>query len=395
MQRFFVKQIIEMNRKREACLKQFVASTNRDFCIDPELPGTLRFLHMQSVSSVAYRTGQVQGCPSSSISCREQAQKEMNPSTLTTRKRGFTLIELLVVIAIIAILVALLLPAVQQAREAARRTSCKNNLKNIGLALHNYHDTVGTFPFGFDERETHWSAMILPQIEQAPLYNSLIWQESGPGNWNADGSPNETAAGTIINVFRCPSMAVSEHIDNSGIPTRVPVSYRAVSGSNAVSDDLSTVPSGHPAVALELQTGLNGMFYGCSSTRIRDIVDGTSSTFMIGESYTQPDYVKDGQGMDYWQFGSPQTGGWDCRPGDRGGSEYSEALGSAYWNINTRLRDPSVHGVIMELTFGSYHTGGAQFAMADGAVRFVSENIDLELLRALGSINGGEVISEF
>lgn len=311
------------------------------------------------------------------------------------RRQGFTLIELLVVIAIIAILIALLLPAVQQAREAARRTSCKNNLKNIALAMHNYHDTVNVFPFGFDERETLWTTMILPQIEQAPLYNTLIWQEGGAGNWNSNGSPNEVAAGTLINVFRCPSMAVPEHITNSGIPGRVPISYRAVSGSNAVSDDLSTIPSGHPAIALELQTGLNGMFFGCSSTRIRDITDGTSSTLMIGESFTDPTYVKDGQGMDFWQFGSPQTGGWDCRPGDRGGTEYSEGLGSAYWDINTRVRDPSVHGVIMELTFGSYHVGGAQFAMADGAVRFLSENLDRGVLRSLGSISGGEVVSEF
>lgn len=312
----------------------------------------------------------------------------------TQRKRGFTLIELLVVIAIIAILIALLLPAVQQAREAARRTSCKNNLKNIGLAMHNYHEQTKVFPFGFDERETLWSAMILPQVEQTNLYNTLIWQESGPGNWNSDGSPNEIAAGTYMDIFRCPSMAVPEHDDNNGIPGRVPTSYRAVSGSNAVSDDESTVPPGHPVVALENQTGLNGMFYGCSSTRIRDITDGTSTTFMIGESFTDPDFVKDGQGMDYWLLGSPQTGGWDCTPGDRGGTEYSEGLGSTYWHMNARL-DPTVPGVLVEISFGSYHVGGAHFTMADGSARFVSENISLDILRALGSIDGGEVIGEF
>ncbi|MEW4489520.1 DUF1559 domain-containing protein [Thalassoglobus sp. JC818] len=310
-------------------------------------------------------------------------------------RRGFTLIELLVVIAIIAILIALLLPAVQQAREAARRTSCKNNLKNICLALHNYHDQKGAFPFGFDERETLWSAMILPELEQANLYNTLVWQESGPGNWNANGSPNQSACGTVVSVFRCPSMAVPTNVDNQGIPGRVPTSYRAVSGSNAVSDDLSTVPSGHPVHALEEQTGLDGMFYGCSSTRIRDILDGTSSTFMIGESRTEPNFVKDNQGMDYWLFGAPQTGGWDCRPGDRGGTEYSEGLGSTYGKLNARVTDPSVHGVIMEMSFGSYHPGGAHFGMADGAVRFVSENIDQDLLRSLGTIRNGEVIGEF
>lgn len=311
------------------------------------------------------------------------------------KRRGFTLIELLVVIAIIAILIALLLPAVQQAREAARRSSCKNNLKNIGLGLHNYYETAGVFPFGFDERETFWSAMILPQIEQGNLYSTLVWAESGDGNWNADGSPNETACGIVIPIFTCPSMAVPQHYNNSGIPARTPISYRAVSGSNAVSDDLSTVPSGHPAMALEVQKGLNGMFFGCSSVRIRDIIDGTSNTLMIGECYTDPEYVKDGQGMDFWQFGSPQTGGWDCRDGDLGGTEYSEGLGSTYWHLNSRLRDPTLPGVIMELTFGSYHTGGAHFALADGSSRFISENISLDILRALGSIKGREVIGEY
>ncbi|MCA8995875.1 MAG: DUF1559 domain-containing protein [Planctomycetaceae bacterium] len=310
------------------------------------------------------------------------------------RRKGFTLIELLVVIAIIAILIALLLPAVQQAREAARRTSCKNNLKNIGLALHNYHDTVNVFPFGFDERETLWTAMILPQIEQAPLYNTFIFQESGPGNWNS-GSANEDACATVIPIFRCPSMPVAEHLNNNSIEDRVPVSYRAVAGGNAVSDDLSTIPSGHPQIALELQDGLDGMFYGCSNTKMRDLTDGTSNTVMIGESRTEPDFVKDNQGMDYWQFGAPQTGGWDCRPGDRGGTEYSEGLGSTYWKLNSRIIDPAVHGVIMEISFGSYHVGGAQFTLADGSVRFLSENIDLGILRGLGSIRGGEVLGEF
>jgi hypothetical protein len=149
-----------------------------------------------------------------------------------------------------------------------------------------------------------------------------------------------------------------------------------------------------PKIALEMQSGLDGMFYGCSSTRMRDITDGTTNTIMIGESYTEPNYVKDGQGMDYWAFGAPQTGGWDCIPGDRGGTEYSEGLGSCVVPINSR-RNPLIAGVLMEMSFGSYHVGGAQFALGDGSVRFISENLDMVVYRALGSIGGGEVVGEF
>ncbi len=308
------------------------------------------------------------------------------------RKRGFTLIELLVVIAIIAILIALLLPAVQQAREAARRTQCKNNLKQLGLALHNYHDTVNVFPWGFDERETLWSAMILPQIEQTNLYNTLVWQEGTIGNWNHAGGPNTKACATIVEGFRCPSMPLGPR-DNESIPGRVPVSYRACAGSMISSDDASTRPAGFNTVAFKSleENNLDGIFYGCSSIRMRDITDGTSNTIMVGESRTS-EYSKDGQQMDYWQFGSPQSGGWNIN--STGGTEYTEGLGSCVVKPNANL-DLTMNGVLMEMAFGSYHIGGAQYTLADGSVRFISENIDLGVYRALGTRGGGEVVGEF
>ncbi len=108
---------------------------------------------------------------------------------------------------------------------------------------------------------------------------------------------------------------------------------------------------------------------------------------MIGESYADPNYVKDGQGMDYWTMGSPQTGTWVV--GGIGGTEYSEGLGSTGPKMNSRL-DPSINGVLMEMAFGSWHTGGATFAFGDGSAKFLNENMDINAYRALGSRDGGE-----
>jgi prepilin-type N-terminal cleavage/methylation domain-containing protein len=309
---------------------------------------------------------------------------------------GFTLIEVLVVIAVVGVLVALLLPAVQQARESARRTACRNNLKNIALALHNYHDTYGSFPFGFDAHETLWSAMLLPQLEHAPMYNTLIFQESGPGQWDAD-SANEKAACTLIAVYRCPSMAVPEHIDDnpsgSIMQGRVPVSYRACSGSNGWSDAAGTIPPGAPPGAVALDSlELNGAFYGDSRIRLADVLDGSSNTILVGESYTDPFYAKDGQNMDYWQLGAPETGTWT--PGGVGGTEFSEGLGSTGPRMNSRL-DLSVPGAVMEISFGSYHSGGAMFCLGDGSARFIAETVELDVYRSLGSRNGREAVDEF
>ena len=305
---------------------------------------------------------------------------------------GLTLLELLVVVAIIGLLAAMLLPAIQTAREAARRTTCNSHLKNLGLALHNYHDAHGVFPFGFDQRETLWSAVILPQIDQSVIYNTLIFQESGPGNWDAD-SANEAAACTLIPVFRCPSMPVPEHVDDnpsgSLMQGRVPISCRACSGSNGWSDTADTIPSDAPPGSLSLDSvRLNGVFFGDSRIRISDIVDGVSSTILLAESYTDPSFVKDGQAMDYWQLGAPQTGTWVA--GGTGGTEFSEGIGSAGPRINSRL-DQSVPGAVMEVSFGSYHTTGAAFCFCDGSVRFLAGNINLAAYRALGSRSGKDV----
>jgi prepilin-type N-terminal cleavage/methylation domain-containing protein len=311
-----------------------------------------------------------------------------------SRQSGFTLIELLVVIAIIAILIALLLPAVQQAREAARRSSCRNNMKQLGLALHNYHDTFKIFPFGWDTRGSLWSAHILPYMDQANVYNTLIWQESGPGNWDLDTSPNERACETVIPTFICPSLPIPLQHDYNDIDRRVVSSYRGNAGSEASSDDQSTSASIMPGSKSLETMYLNGIFSACSKTTISDIIDGSSNTILIGESQTDPDFSKDGQGMDHWYIGSPQADPCACN-GGTGGTEFTEAVGTTILGMNLRNVNPAANGSLMEITFGSWHEGGAFFTLGDGSVRFISENVDLTLYKAISTKQGSEPVGEF
>ncbi len=313
----------------------------------------------------------------------------MLPNAHAPRRRtGFTLIELLVVIAIIAILIALLLPAVQQAREAARRSQCKNNLKQLAIGMHNYHDVHGLLPFGWDQRGAGWSAMILPMIDRANIYNTLIFQESGDGNWDS-GSANTTAASTYLPVLVCPSAPIKKHYSFNGIPNRAPSTYLGNSGSEASSDDESTKITGTRSLE---DTTQNGLFYACSSVVLRDIKDGTSNTFMLGETQTDIDFGKDGQSMDHWIIGSPQTDPCGCNNGT-GGTEFTEFVGSAYPRMNARRTEPTVSGHLMELSYGSWHVGGGHMAYADGSVHFLSENMDLNVYRGLATRNGREVVT--
>lgn len=214
-------------------------------------------------------------------------------------RRAFTLIELLVVIAIIAILIALLLPAVQQAREAARRSQCKNNLKQLGLAMHNYHDTFGMFAIGsgLDSTLNPWAAgvhrkgsqlvKILPYVDQAPLYNRIPW-EGDVDAWFFD-----TANGVrtmAIPTFLCPSDTISVNTDRSHS------NYLCSMGNQRMSDRSGWCSNQFPGNTLgtgsdvghgsTLDMGrISGMFCRfASAARIRDAVDGTSNVILMGES---------------------------------------------------------------------------------------------------------------
>ncbi|EDL59885.1 DUF1559 domain-containing protein [Gimesia maris] len=293
-----------------------------------------------------------------------------------TATRGFTLIELLVVIAIIAILIALLLPAVQQARESARRSTCKNNLKQIGLALHNYHESHGLFPFGRSFTDNSSSApqnfgsqmcstMLLPFLDQTNVYNQFNFLAAFNHASNSPVTQNK------INVFLCPSNPQDEgqNWTGAGGPNDSWGShYQPVAHSGR---------DGNPARDGQDAVGFNkdGVFYRNSKTRFRDILDGSSTTLAFAET------VGDKPGThELFTWGAYGGGGIGVRSGINANFPL---LTSWSWNGDD-FTGP-----------GSYHTGGCHFLMGDGAVRFISENIDLGTLQDLTTRAGREVIGEF
>ena len=295
------------------------------------------------------------------------------------QRRGFTLIELLVVIAIIAVLLALLLPAVQQAREAARRSQCKNNLKQLGVALHNYHDLHGVLPMGFHwPLGTGWSYHLLPALDQTALYSSMTVGTPATATtsiWR--NGPPEVALGVRLPVFRCPSSTSPAVVENvNGIDRRVPCDYLACASG------VRTTDSGTGVNGIGV-ADLDGTFFRTSSIRLSDVQDGTSNTVGIGETFYESSE------LDHWAIGSDDLG----RNNTPDSADASEFLGSLGVRLN--LYDDGSGTDALEISFKSRHVGGCQFLLLDGSVRFLSGNISQSTRQALGTRGGNEVVGEF
>ncbi len=306
------------------------------------------------------------------------------------KTRGFTLIELLVVIAIIAILVALLLPAVQQAREAARRTQCKNNLKQIGLAFHNYHDIYNTFPPGYispiangnatSEPSCYgWGALILPQLEQTNLFQSLNVglvalhvNASTPAGLGLLQTPLPmyrcpSDVGPVLNNYVSPAPAANWYnmnmFNGSGAVPIATSNYIMVSGTG-----VSTTPAANPSNRAASACGPMGIGFRNSKINMRDITDGTSNTLLVGERAWKYSQITVGAGVAL---------GFSASIDDQSSSANVKSaamavIGLGYNGINWSANN-QVH---QTRGFSSAHTGGAQFVLCDGSVRLISENID-------------------
>lgn len=289
-------------------------------------------------------------------------------------RRGFTLIELLVVIAIVAVLIALLLPAVQQAREAARRSQCQNNLKQIGLALHSYHDSSQSFPHGWigvtaNQPDVNglngwgWASKLLHRIEQPALYHAINFKLS------TSDAVNTASIRRSLPVFRCPSDSSAETwvLDDSAgaaLATLATANYVGNFGTDGLDACLGFAPG--------IACLGDGALMHQRTIRLSDIKDGTSSTLLVGERKTRDDLA--------WQ--STWVGVV------AGGEEsFQRVLGVADHVPNS----PAAHFD----DFSSHHATGSYFLLGDGRVRLITSNIDETIYKRLATRAGNEPVGEF
>lgn len=311
------------------------------------------------------------------------------------RYSGFTLVELLVVIAIIGVLIALLLPAVQQAREAARRMECKNNMKQIGLAMHNYHDSLGSFPPGaiattpasdnnhgnngsWDANMSRapWTVLILPYMEESALHDSFDFGKQfawafyqnldvhSASNYDTSSNTNHVFQKTSMPKYICPSFTTGR------FPT---LSYHAVCGGGETPARQNEY-NGHAGYSGRVYFN-NGVFWRNSKTKFRDITDGTTNVLIVGETI----YSMKGNTcceMTTW------ASGYRLTPNDQLLVGTSAAVRQINSGPDVNGNQVNTFGYVTS-TFGSEHPGGAQFVLGDGSVQFLSEVMDINAYRQM------------
>ncbi|NCA10494.1 DUF1559 domain-containing protein [bacterium] len=300
--------------------------------------------------------------------------------------RGFTLVELLVVIAIIGLLVGLLLPAVQSARESARRSNCVNKLRQISLAVLNFHDARARFPtgaviaggsssgggictMGVTRFGAPWTIMILPFIEQQTLYDSFDLNGEFAGMFSIEGGRSQAAKQQVRNpTFECSS-------DPNATSANMLSNYLAVSGGCSGTSDTGCCATAQYGPKYQSN---NGIFFTNSSISVKDVTDGTSKTFLLGETKFMPLSAINGAYWSAWSSGYYNPGG--------GTDVNTPTMAVALDPINASTLNPGKgQGTYKETSkmFGSNHPGGTHHALADGAVRFVMETMDMSMYRAM------------
>jgi prepilin-type N-terminal cleavage/methylation domain-containing protein/prepilin-type processing-associated H-X9-DG protein len=314
------------------------------------------------------------------------------------RRAGFTLIELLVVIAIIAILIALLVPAVQKVREAAARTQCQNNLKQIALGIHAYHDAESRLPTSYVASvQLSWHVFVLPYLEQGTLFNSMDTKTPGP----FDTTPNRNNPHGLekVGIYLCPIGPVDKMQtaapNNSNPPDLVPantgqppytIHYYGITGPRGTNPATGKAYPQSNCTHDGTQMATGGMFrpdqdadgkYG--RLRLRDVLDGTSGTLMLAEMSWDSKF---GTRYRSWLRGGEAGDCYAC-----GARNVTNAINSGiYANLIAQYN---------EVPMGSMHNGGANFCMGDGSTRFIEESISMNVYRSLASRDGGETVGDF
>jgi prepilin-type N-terminal cleavage/methylation domain-containing protein/prepilin-type processing-associated H-X9-DG protein len=317
------------------------------------------------------------------------------------RRRGFTILELLVVIAIIGMLVALLLPAIQMAREAGRRATCWNNLKQLAIAAHHYDDVYNRFPTGARPTidvggrpigGTNLWVALLPYLEQDNLYNQWNYDDN---RYNVAGGRNAIQA-QIIEVLICPSDRLPQSVVHHTAATAPPWSwgFYGLSSYGGSAGNRSMPPGPPPAFR---GISRDGIYFIDSCVRSRDVIDGHSNTILFGERYHHdPDYDLRQPVVLPGIAPIAEIGKWGMVAGPGGQAVMGNVTLHTAVPINYRM--PS-NGSLEDLNnrncaFGSGHPGGANFAFADGSVRFVRDSIALDTLQALSTRGGGEAVAD-